>query len=86
MMGWSGGHWAFWQAGMMWAGATLLWGLLIVGIIVLIRFSRRPQQDDRMSDVRSILDERLARGEIDPQEHQRILDLISSRQPRDRVT
>jgi len=71
---------------MMWAGATLLWGLLIVGIIVLIRFSRRPQQDDRMSDVRSILDERLARGEIDPQEHQRILDLISSRQPRDRVT
>jgi len=70
----------------MWAGATLLWGLLIVGIIVLIRFSRRPQQDDRMSDVRSILDERLARGEIDPQEHQRILDLISSRQPRDRVT
>jgi uncharacterized membrane protein len=77
MMFWYGGHWAFWQTGMMWAGTLVVWGLLIWGIYALIRFSRRPRQDDHTDEVRRILDERLARGEISPDEHQRILDLLT---------
>jgi len=48
MMFWYGGHWAFWQAGMMWAGTLVFWGLLIWGVYALIRFSRRPRQGDRL--------------------------------------
>ena len=86
MMFWYGGHWAFWQAGMMWAGTIVFWALLIWGIFALVRFSRRPGEDDQNGDVRRILDERLARGEITPEEHQRILDLLNSGGPRTRAT
>lgn len=86
MMLWHGGHWAFWQAGMMWAEMILFLGLLILGIFALISFDRRASRDDAMRDARRILDERLARGEISPEEHQRILDLLSTREPRSRVT
>jgi hypothetical protein len=51
--------------------------LLIWGVYALIRFSRRPRQGDQTDEVRRILDERLARGEISPEEHQRILDLLT---------
>jgi putative membrane protein len=84
MMFWYGGHWAFWQAGMMWAGMIVFWGLLIWGIFALIRFGRRPGEHDQTGEVRRILDERLARGEISPEEHQRILDLLT--RPRTRAT
>ena len=77
MMFWYGGHWAFWQAGTMWAGTLVFWGLLIWGVFALIKFSRRPDRDAHIDEVRRILDERLARGEITPEEHQRILDLLS---------
>jgi uncharacterized membrane protein len=51
--------------------------LLIWGVYALIRFSRRPRQGDQTDEVRRILDERLARGEISPEEHQRIFDLLT---------
>jgi hypothetical protein len=83
-MFWYGGHWAFWQAGRMSAGTLVFWGLLICGVYALIRFGRRPRQGDQTDEVRRILDERLARGEISPEEHQRILHLITRiRQSRD---
>jgi uncharacterized membrane protein len=65
---WYGVHLAFWQAGMMWAGTLVFWGLLIWGIYALIRFSRRPRQDDHTDEARRILDERRARSEISPEE------------------
>jgi hypothetical protein len=37
MMFWYGGHWAFWQAGLMWAGMIVFWGLLIWGVYALIK-------------------------------------------------
>ncbi|MGN6794356.1 MAG: hypothetical protein ACTHJW_18380 [Streptosporangiaceae bacterium] len=86
MMFWYGGHWAFWQADMMWAGTVVFWGLVIWGIVALIRFSRRPGEGDHAGDVRRILDERLARGEIGAEEHQRILDLLRSGGPRTGAT
>jgi putative membrane protein len=78
MMFWYGGHWAFWQAGLMWVGMILFWGLLIWGIYALIRGSGRPGGGERTGDAQRILDERLARGEISPEEYRHLLDVLSS--------
>jgi putative membrane protein len=79
MMFWYGSHWAFWQAGLMWAGMIVFWGLLIWGIYALIRSAnRRPDSKEHGGDARRILDERLARGEIDAEEYRRLRDIISS--------
>jgi putative membrane protein len=80
MMFWYGGHWMFWQSILGWAGMLVFWGLLIWGIYTLITRSRRA--DDRFrpgGDARQILDQRLARGEIDEAEYRRLRDLIESR-------
>jgi putative membrane protein len=79
MMFWYGGHWAFWQAGLMWAGMIAFWGLLIWGGYVLITSAtRKPRGTDDGSDPVRILDRRLARGEIDAAEYQRLRDLITT--------
>jgi len=79
MMFWFGGHWAFWQAGLMWAGMIAFWALLIWGIYVLIsNAARRTGGSDDRGDARRILDQRLARGEIDAQEYRRLRDVMSS--------
>lgn len=77
MMLWYGGHWAFWQAGLMWVGMIAFWGLLIWGIYALISSSRGPDITERGNDARRILDERLARGDISTEEYERLLDAIS---------
>jgi putative membrane protein len=79
MMFWYGGHWAFWQAGLMWVGMIAFWGLLIWGIYVVISgTTRRPGGRDHGDDARRILDARLARGEIDAEEYRRLRDMIGS--------
>jgi putative membrane protein len=83
MMFWYSGHWAFWQAGLMWGGMIVFWGLLIWGIYAVISSStRRPGGKERGADARRILDERLARGEIDAEEYRRVRDVLSSDNPR----
>jgi putative membrane protein len=78
MMFWYGGHWAFWQAGLMWAGMLVFWGLLIWGAYVLITTAvRKPDHGDQVGNARAILDQRLARGEISPEEYRRMRDLLS---------
>ena len=48
MMFWHGGHWAFWQAGLMWAGMIAFWGLPIWGGCALISYaSRKPAGSTR---------------------------------------
>jgi putative membrane protein len=83
-----GGHWPFWEAGLMWAGMIVFWGLLIWGVYALIRSAnRRPPSSASGGEARHILDERLARGEIDPGEYDRLRDLISSgSSPRDQAS
>jgi putative membrane protein len=78
MMFWYGGHWAIWQAGLMWVAMIAFWGLLIWGIYVLISGrSLRPGGRNRGAEAMHILDERLASGEIDTEEYRRLRDLIS---------
>jgi putative membrane protein len=79
MMFWYGGHWAFWQAGLMWVGMIAFWGLLIWGVYALItNATRKPRDTSDGSDAVRILDRRLASGEIDAAEYQRLRDLITT--------
>ena len=82
MMFWYGGGWAWWQAGLMWVAMIAFWALLIWAIYALVTgITRRPDQagpggQPPAGDARRILDERLAHGEIDPEEYRRLRDLL----------
>ena len=85
MMFWYGGHLAFWEVALMWVAMVAFWGLLIWAVYALISSAaRRPSGGDHGYDARQILDERLARGEIDTEEYQRLRDLIGHRSPQSR--
>lgn len=83
MMFWYGGDWgwAWWQAGLMWLVMIAFWALLIWAVYALVTGVMRrgggPGRGERPpGDVRRILDERLARGEIDTEEYQRLRDVL----------
>jgi len=79
MMFWYGAHWAFWQAGLMWGGMIVFWGLLIWAIYALVTTTRKPPRDDNDGgEARRILDQRLASGEIDEAEYQRLRELLNN--------
>ena len=84
MMFWNGGGWPFWEVALMWVGMIAFWGLLIWAIYALItRATWRPGTEARGEehsgdDTRRILDERLARGEIDTDEYRRLRDVLAS--------
>jgi uncharacterized membrane protein len=63
----------------MWAGLIAVLGLLSwAGYILLAGSSRRRGSKPEEGSPRQILDERLARGEIDAAEHQRLLRLTAA--------
>ena len=83
MMFWYGNAgWAFWQVALMWVGIIAFWGLLIWAVYALITSaSRRPgpgSGEHHGDDARRILDQRLARGEIDTDEYRRLRDVLAS--------
>ncbi len=56
-------------------GSWLFWiALIALGIFAVVRFTQRPA--DRRNDPKAILDQRLARGEITPDEYRERLDLL----------
>lgn len=89
MMFWNGGGWPFWEVALMWVGMIAFWGFLIWAAYALITSATRrpgPQtsggehrgEEHRGGDARHILDERLARGEIDTDEYRRLRDELAS--------
>jgi len=67
MMFWYGNSWAWWQAGLMWVAMIAFWGAVIwAAYAVITNLTRKPGTPDSSGDARSILDQRLARGEIGP--------------------
>jgi putative membrane protein len=82
MMFWNGVGWAWWQAGLMWVGMIAFWGLLIWLVYALFTGAARrvgqpgDDQERRGSDALRILDERLARGEIDTEEYGRLREAL----------
>jgi putative membrane protein len=83
MMFWYGGGWPFWEVSLMWVGMIAFWGLLIWAIYALITSTTRrrgpgtPGDEHRGDDARRILDQRLARGEIDTDEYRRLRDVLA---------
>jgi uncharacterized membrane protein len=76
-----GGGWPAWELALMWAGMIAFAGVLIWAVYALITStSRRPgrDRDPQPGTSARILDERLARGEIDAGEYRRLRDLIGS--------
>lgn len=74
---WSGGiHW--WGPLLGSIGMVAFWGLIIWGVWYLVTSSARRPADHTQGpgDAKRILDERLARGEIDTDEYRRLLSVI----------
>ncbi|MFC9555289.1 hypothetical protein ACFTWF_31120 [Rhodococcus sp. NPDC056960] len=68
-----------WGYALMLTGMALFWGLLIVGIILLIRYSHHlfpapPTGSPHSAE--ALLAERFARGEIDEQEYRSRLNIL----------
>jgi putative membrane protein len=76
MWDWSGGmHWWGWLLGAV--GMVAFWGLLIWAVWYFVTgVSRRPEQGQGPGEANRILDERLARGEISPEEYRHLRELI----------
>jgi len=73
---WSSGlHWWGWLFGV--AVTVAFWVALLWGIwYVVSTVSRRAGEPARPDNAKAILNERLARGEITPEEYQRMRDLM----------
>lgn len=75
---WGGGvHWWGWLLGVL--AMVLFWGLVIWAIWYLVTTvtTRRSEPGPGSSDPKRILDERLARGEIDAEEYRRLRDVMT---------
>jgi uncharacterized membrane protein len=75
-----GGSWPVWEVALMWVGMIAVLGLLIwAGYALVAGSSRRRggEPGEVTGSPRQILGERLARGEIDVAEYQRLLRMIA---------
>jgi putative membrane protein len=80
MMSWHGGWgWGGWMA--MGVMMLLFWGLIIAAVIAIVR-SWRPGTRESLGgngDALRLLDERLARGDIDEEDYRKRRDLLVRR-------
>jgi putative membrane protein len=81
-MYWYGSHLAFWQVALMWVGMVGFWVLVAWAIYALVGSASRgstfgPGDERPAQSARNILDERLAKGEIDVDEYQRRRDVMA---------
>ena len=81
MMYWDGHEGGGWVVGMM-IFMIVFWGSIValiwVGVRALVNPPPLPGQTDRQ-EPRDILAQRLARGEIEPEEFQRRVELVSGK-------
>jgi putative membrane protein len=82
MWNWHTG-WSWWGWLGMSVSMVIFWGLVIWGIVVLVRYLTTPERQAPSSDQRStspdtILAERFARGEIDDREYAHKREMLRS--------
>ena len=72
------GAWHPWVAALMWVGMILFWAFVVFGVVWLIRGSGQGQSTPQVAppDPERILQERLARGEIDGDEYRQRLEVL----------
>jgi putative membrane protein len=80
MMIWDNGHWSGWQIALMWMAMIVFWGLLIGALFAVVMRAGQGHggHDHARDNARHLLDERLARGEIDPDEYHHLLDVLAA--------
>ncbi len=81
MMFWYDHNMGWWGYAGMAIGMTLFWALLIVGIVVLIRFSvgdRQPSSSRPTPSPEQVLADRFARGEISETEYRDRLAVLQN--------
>jgi uncharacterized membrane protein len=89
MSGYGGGGWPVWAMVLMWAGTLVVLGVLIWGGHTVMASAAHRARQDRLHEAdiqdehggkatRLILDERLARGQIDAAEYQSLRDLTAT--------
>lgn len=79
MMYWYGPGMGTWGYVLMTLSMIVFWGLVIGGLVALIRYASRPPMRTEVSPARTpeqVLGERFARGEIDEDEYRRRLDAL----------
>ncbi|MEU5260116.1 SHOCT domain-containing protein [Amycolatopsis sp. NPDC021455] len=84
MMFWYGNGMGGWGYVLMTVGMVLFWGLLIFGVVALVRVLGRGSQHTAVPAAQRaaperILADRYARGEIDEDEYHRRLDTLLGR-------
>ncbi len=79
-MFWYGDHASGWGWALMSIGMVLVWGLVITGIVLLIR-SVASSRNQPSQTPEQLLAERFARGEIDQDEYFRRLDALDGKVP-----
>jgi len=77
MMYWYGFGGSWWAASLMGVGMLAFWALVIWAIYLMLVGGSRRNVDDSPDRARRILDERLARGEIDTDEYRSRADLLT---------
>lgn len=76
-MYWYGGGWPLWEILLTWAVMIAILVLIIWGVWTLASRPNRPRPESSQPDeARQILDQRLARGDIDADEYRRLRDLL----------
>ncbi len=82
MMYWYGSGMSGWGYALMTVSMVLFWGLLIVGVVALVRYFGRTPQHTAFSPnhyrltPEQVLAERFARGEIDEDEYRTRLETL----------
>lgn len=74
--GYGGGSWVGWLV--MGIVMLVFWGMVVAGVIFLVRYLGHGHDQRGGGDALRILDERFARGEIDADEYSRRRQLLSS--------
>jgi putative membrane protein len=77
VMYWYGDHMSGWGWALASIGMVAFWGLLITGIVLLVRYlGRTSEQQASARTPEQLLAERFARGEIDESEYRDRLDAL----------
>ena len=73
MLFWDGGQVSSWQIAIMSVGMIAFWGVVVwLGYLVFRAATKSSPTPDEGQSARRILDERLARGEVDADQYQLI--------------
>lgn len=77
-MMWGYGGWVSWLG--MGIGMTVFWGVIIVGVIALVRYLAAPRErhgpGGRQGDPEQVLADRFARGEFEAEEYRQRREVL----------